>query len=140
YYGLDSQLLLCAFMGLARLDSMEELRYRAPGEWGKLLGLDRIPEVRTMRHKLRLLSANEQPEKWSEALSERWMQQDPAQANVLYVDGHVRVYHGQQTKLPLHHVARQKLCLRATTDYWVNAMDGQPFFMVNQAVDPGLIE
>jgi prepilin-type processing-associated H-X9-DG protein len=140
YYGLDSLLLLCAFMGLARLDSMEELRYRAPGEWGKLLGLDRIPEVRTMRHKLRLLSANEQPEKWSEALSERWMQQDPAQANVLYVDGHVRVYHGQQTKLPLHHVARQKLCLRATTDYWVNAMDGQPFFMVNQAVDPGLIE
>jgi hypothetical protein len=32
------------------------------------------------------------------------------------------------------------LCLRATTDYWVNAMDGQPFFVVNQVVDPGLIQ
>jgi hypothetical protein len=30
--------------------------------------------------------------------------------------------------------------LRATTDYWVNAMDGQPFFVVNQVVDPGLIQ
>jgi hypothetical protein len=37
-------------------------------------------------------------------------------------------------------VARERLCLRATTDYWVNAMDGQPFFVVNQAVDPGLIQ
>ena len=37
YYGLDSVLLLCAFMALARLESMESLRYCAPGEWGKLL-------------------------------------------------------------------------------------------------------
>lgn len=67
------------------------------------------------------------------------MHQGPEQASVLYIDGHVRVYHGQQTQLPKHHVTRQKLCLRATTDYWVNAMDGQPFFMVNQAVDPGML-
>jgi hypothetical protein len=140
YYGLDSLLLLCAFMALARLESMESLRYCAPGEWGKLLGLDRIPEVRTVRHKMRLLSENESAGKWQEALCKRWMEHDPAAASVLYIDGHVRVYHGDQTKLPKHHVTRQKLCLRATTDYWVNAMDGQPFFMVNQAVDPGMIE
>jgi transposase-like protein len=42
YYGLDSLLLLCAFMALVRLESLECLRYRAPGEWGKLLGLDPI--------------------------------------------------------------------------------------------------
>jgi hypothetical protein len=34
----------------------------------------------------------------------------------------------------------QRLCLRATTDYWVNAKDGQPLFVVNQVVDPGLIQ
>lgn len=140
YYGLDSVLLLCAFMALTRLQSMESLRYCAPGEWGKLLGLDRIPEVRTMREKLRLISESDKTGKWTEALSKRWMEHDPAAASVLYIDGHVRVYHGDQTQLPKHHVTRQKLCLRATTDYWVNAMDGQPFFMVNQAVDPGMIE
>ena len=57
YYGLDSLLVLLAFMALARLKSMEQLRYCAPGEWGKLLGLDRVPEVRTLRAKIRLLAA-----------------------------------------------------------------------------------
>ena len=59
---------------------------------------------------------------------------------VLYIDGHLRVYNGHQAQLSKHHVARQKLCLRATTDYWVNAMDGHPFMVVNKAVDPGLIK
>ncbi|MEJ2122865.1 MAG: hypothetical protein P8Z76_19635, partial [Alphaproteobacteria bacterium] len=45
-----------------------------------------------------------------------------------------------QAALPRHYVARQKLCLRATTDYWVNARDGQPFFLLNQAVDPGMLQ
>jgi hypothetical protein len=139
YYGLDSLLLLLAFMALARLESIESLRYRAPGEWGNLLGLDRVPEVRTLRAKIRLLAREDRPAQWNAALCERWMAAAPEQAGVLYIDGHVRVYNGSQTQLPRHYVARQRLCLRATTDYWVNAMDGQPFFVVNQAVDPGLI-
>jgi hypothetical protein len=36
-------------------------------------------------------------------------------------------------------VARERLCLRATTDYWINAMDGQPYMLVNKEVDPGLL-
>jgi len=140
YYGLDSLLLLLAFMALARLRSIESLRYCAPGEWGNLLGLDRVPEVRTLRAKLQLLAHEGQASQWSAALCERWMAAVPEQAGVLYIDGHVRVYHGHQTPLPRHYVARERLCLRATTDYWVNAMDGQPFFVVNQVVDPGLIQ
>ncbi len=140
YYGLESVFLMLAFLALARLPSLEQLRYRAPGEWGKLLGLDRIPEVRTLRKKLALLCDQQQANAWSAELCAQWMGEDPDQATVLYVDGHVRVYHGHQTELPRHYVARQKLCLRATTDYWVNAMDGQPFFLINQAVDPGLLQ
>lgn len=140
YYGLDSLLLLLAFMALARLESIESLRYSAPGEWGNLLGLDRVPEVRTLRAKIALLALEDAPGQWSAALCERWMAAAPEQAGVLYIDGHVRVYNGSQTQLPRHYVARQRLCLRATTDYWVNAMDGQPFFVVNQVVDPGLIQ
>ncbi|MEN8691968.1 MAG: putative transposase [Desulfobacterales bacterium] len=140
YYGLESLFLILAFLALARLPSLEQLRYCAPGEWGKLLGLDRIPEVRTLRKKLALLSEQEQASAWSAELCAQWMGEDPDKAAVLYVDGHVRVYHGHQTQLPRHYVARQKLCLRATTDYWVNAMDGQPFFLLNQAVDPGMLK
>lgn len=140
YYGLESLFLMLAFLALARLPSLEQLRYCAPGEWGKVLGLDRIPEVRTLRNKIALLGDQQQAQAWSAELCAHWMGEDPEQAAVLYVDGHVRVYHGHQTSLPRHYVARQKLCLRATTDYWVNAMDGQPFFVLNQAVDPGMLK
>jgi len=139
YYRLDSILLLLAFMALARVKNIEWLRYRPPGEWGKLLGLDRIPEAKTLRNKVRLLTEEGQAQQWSGALSRDWMAMFPETTGVLYIDGHVRVYHGSQTELPRHYVARQQLCLRATTYYWVNAMDGQPFFMVNQPVDPGLL-
>ena len=140
YYGLDSLLVILAFTALVRLKSIESLRYSAPGEWGKLIGLDRIPEVRTLRSKIKQLTQDDGSQQWSEELCKEWMQSAPEQASILYIDGHVRVYHGQQTKLPRHHVARQKLCLRATTDYWVNAMDGQPFMVINKAVDPGMIK
>jgi len=140
YYGLDSLFLLLALMAFTRLKSIESLRYCAPGEWGKLLGLDRIPEARTLRIKVQKLSEANQAKSWSAEMCSYWMESAPEQAGVLYIDGHVRVYNGQQTQLPKHHVARQRLCLRATTDYWVNAMDGQPFMVVNKAVDPGMIK
>jgi len=140
YYGLDSIFILLAFMALCRVKSIECLRYGAPGEWGNLIGLDRIPEARTLRAKLQLISDEKKAQQWSNELCQYWMDNSPEQAGILYIDGHVRVYNGTQTRLPRHYVARQKLCLRATSDYWVNAMDGQPFMVINQVVDPGLIQ
>ncbi len=140
FYGIDSIFLLLALMALGRIRSLEQLRYQAPGEWGKLLGLDRIPEVRTLREKLKLLCHDlGQALRWNAALAKEWIAQQDASELFFYCDGHVRVYHGEQTALPRHYVARQRLCLRATTDYWINAMDGQPFLYVNKEVDPGLI-
>jgi hypothetical protein len=134
------QNVLVAFLSLARVKSLESLRYCAPGEWGKVLGLDRIPEVRTLREKLHLLGQEEKVAAWAAKLSQRWMVEDPESAGSLYVDGHVRPYHGSAARLPKHYVPRQRLCLRATTDYWVNAMDGKPFFVVHRPVDPGLLK
>src|ERR1700746_3387709 len=140
FYGLKTIFLLLAFMALARLKSIESLRYYAPGEWGKLIGLDRAPEVRTLRTKLKHLAEQEQAFSWSAELCKEWMAEVPEEAAVLYVDGHVRVYYGNAKRLPKHYVARERLCLSATADYWVNAMDGKPFFVVSQAVDPGMLQ
>lgn len=140
FYGFDSIFLLLALMALARIRSLEQLRYQAPGEWGKLLGLDRIPEVRTLRAKLKLLCQDlGRAMRWNAALAKEWIAQQNATELCFYCDGHVRVYQGDQTPLPRHYVARERLCLRATTDSWINAMDGQPFLYVNKEVDPGLI-
>jgi hypothetical protein len=140
FYPLESIFLLLALMALARIPSLEALRYVAPGEWGKLLGLDRIPEVRTLRQKITELCAEPGgAERWSHALAKEWMAAEPQSAGVFYADGHVRVYHGKLTPLPRRYIARERLCLRGTTDYWVNAMDGRPFFVVSCPVDPGLL-
>jgi hypothetical protein len=145
YYTLANVFLLLGLMTLNRVKSIEALRRRAPGEWGKILGLDRCPVVETLRRKIKLIThSGEAVEAWAGALAQEWIQAESLEAAVgglLYlVDGHVRVYHGSQTKLPRHYVARQRLCCRATTDYWVNHPEGSPLFKINQAVDPGMIQ
>jgi hypothetical protein len=140
FYGIASIFLLLAMQALARIKSVEQLRYVAPGEWGNLLGLDRIPEVRTLRQKLEILCREAgRAMRWNTELAKEWIAGQRESELVFYVDGHVRVYHGDLTPLPHHYVARERLCLRATTDYWINAMDGQPFVFVNKEVDPGLL-
>jgi transposase len=139
YYTTFHILLLIAFMALCRIKTIEKVRGYAPGEFGKLLGLDRIPEVRCLRNKLDDLSKGEAADQWAAHLSAHWMKAEPEAVGTLYIDGHVRVYHGSATKLPRRYVSRQRLCLRGTTDYWINDAIGRPFFVVEKVVDPGLL-
>ena len=133
-------LTVLGYMALARIRRPEGLRHAAPGELGKAVGLDRVPEVRTLREKTALMAEQGTPQEWMEELSRQWMHADPEEAGYLYIDGHVRVYHGSGTFLPKRHVSRQKLCLRGTTDYWVNDALGRPFFVVSKAVSEGLAD
>lgn len=140
YYTTLQVMTLLADMALCGIKTVEQLQYHPPGELGKLLGLDRVPEVRCLRGKLRRLSVDDAPKKWSALLSREWLEATSDLAGTLYVDGHVRLYHGQKTELPRRYVARQRLCLRGTTDYWVNDALGQPFFAVERPIDQGMLE
>ncbi len=141
YYTAVHVLILLGFMALCRIKTMEQMSREAPGEFGLLLGLDRIPEVRCLRKKVSRLAAGGTGERWAAHLSRKWLQQiDSESVGTLYIDGHVRVYHGSATALPRRHVSRQRLCLRGTTDYWVNDALGLPFFVVEKPADPGLLE
>ena len=139
FYSIVHILLLLAFMALARIKNTEKLRTSPTGELGFLLGLDRIPEVRTLRKKIKHLATKGQVKEWASVLSKEWMAADPEAAGVLYFDGHVRAYHGKN-KLPRRYVSRQKLCLRGMSDFWVNDQQGQPFFVVSTPFTTGLIE
>ncbi len=140
FYGLESIFVILAFASLLRIQTIDAIRYHDPGEMGKLVGLDRIPDVKTLRIKIKALTEGDKPEKWSRQLSIKWLEDSGDLAGTLYVDGHVRVYHGKQTKLPRRYVAREKLFLRGITDYWVNDATGQPFFVLSKAVDPGMLK
>ncbi len=66
-------LIVLAFMTMARVRNPEQLRDLAPGEWGLLLGLDRCPEIKTLREKIRLIAGSpDTAHQWQMALAERW--------------------------------------------------------------------
>ena len=141
FYGLSTILLFVACMTLARVRNPEALRYQAPGEWGAILGLDRCPEAKTLRRKLRLLSSAEHTvREWQSALARTWATEHEDDWATLAVDGHVKVYAGRSGRLPKHFVARQKLCLPASVSYWVNALGGAPLLCLHKALDPKLVK
>ena len=141
YCGNTSILLTVALMTLARVRNPETLRYHSPGEWGQLLGLDRCPEVKTLRQKVALLASGEQQVRaWQSALSAKWLAGMDEAAATLAVDGHVKVYSGRKGNLPSHFISRQKLCLPAAASYWINALDGQPLVCLHQQLDPKMVQ
>lgn len=139
FYPVMTYFLMVSFMFMTRTGPPEQLRYTEPGEWGLLLGHDRCPEVKTLRAKLEALAQPAQMMPWAAGLAGFWMEKDPTVAGVLYVDGHVRLYHGSQTKLPPRFVSRQRLCLRSVMDYWVNDQEGRPFFVLTAVDTEGLL-
>ena len=141
FYGLTTILLFVAFMTLARVRNPESLRYQAPGEWGAILGLDRCPETKTLRRKIRLLTSAEHTVRdWQSALARTWATEHDDDWATLAVDGHVKVYAGRNGRLPKHFVARQKLCMPASVSYWINALGGMPLLCLHKALDPKLIK
>jgi len=138
YYDFDSVILTLAFMYLCRIKSVEQLKHYSPGEMGKLLGLDRIPEARCLRGIIKELSIQERACEWNAYLSEDWI--DHEDTSIYYIDGHVQVYHGHLANLGKKHVSRQKLCLPGMIEFWVNNADGLPYFYVTGQVNEKLQE
>jgi len=118
-------------MALLRIKNPEQLKQCKPGELGRIIGLDRIPEVRCLRSKLQLLTDQQQALHLNNILVDHWYSGDSSRdTGFLYIDGHVRIYYGDKANLPGKYISRQKLCMSATTEYWVNDAQGMPVMMV----------
>ena len=139
FFGLTATLLSFGFMALIRIKSTERLTDQAPGEFGLVLGLDRAPEMKTARRKLAELGGRGLALTFSRAFTERWAEEKPTALGYLYIDGHVRPYHGGKYKLPKTHVQRRRLCMPATTDYWVNDANVEPLMFVTAPANEGLL-
>ena len=139
FYGLRTMLTVLAMLALLRVKRAENLKEYDPAELGRVLGLDRVPEVKTLRRKLGELT--EPPEALEAFLSDTLKRRVAARNEAmgyLYVDGHVRVYSGKED-LPKAHVARMRLSMPATQEVWVNDAEGQPLFFVTQEAHPQLV-
>jgi prepilin-type processing-associated H-X9-DG protein len=139
FYGLRTSLLTLLLMALWRIKRPENLKEYSPQSLGRVLGLDRAPEVKTLRRKLASLAATGRAAQFGDALAKQRVALRGKAMGFLYVDGHVRVYHGQHA-LPKAHVARMRISMPATSDYWVNDSSGDPLFVVTAEANAGLVK
>jgi transposase len=91
YYGLAATLLTVVFLALAGEPRAEGATRVPPAALGRVLGLDRAPEVKTIRRKLGELAAAGQAADLIMALARRHAAARPRALGFLYVDGHARL-------------------------------------------------
>jgi hypothetical protein len=138
FYGLRTTLLTLLFMALLRIKRPEHLKERDPAAFGRLLGLDRAPEVKTLRRRLTRLAAHHCAEQLGAELARLRVDQRGHLMGFLYVDGHVRAYHGQRPIASKAYVARRHLAMPASTDYWINDRSGDPLLVITGEVNAAL--
>jgi hypothetical protein len=137
FYGLRTTLVTLFLMALLRIQRPEQLKERDPAAFGRVLGLDRAPEVKTLRRKLTRLAAEHCADELGAALARVRVAQRGELMGFLYIDGHVRAYHGKHT-ISKAFVARRHLAMPATTDYWINDRAGDPLLLITAELDPSL--
>jgi prepilin-type processing-associated H-X9-DG protein len=123
FYGLRSLVLCVVFTALVGEARVEGLTRIDPVDVGRLLGLDRAPEPKTMRRRMAALSERHLAGNLLGALARRHVEGHAEAVGVLYVDGHVRAYHGT-ARIPKAHVARIRLSMPAELDTWIADANG----------------
>ena len=129
FYSLDTMVCESVFRALLGQARAEGAARIDPVALGRALGLDRAPEVKTIRRKIRLLAEAGRAGDWIAAMAARHVQTRPEQAAVLYVDGHVRAYQGTR-RIAKTHVPRLKFPAPATVETWVCDAAGDPLLVV----------
>jgi hypothetical protein len=129
FYGLRATLLMLLFLALLRDPRAEGATRVRPADLGRLLGLDRAPEVKTLRRKLIELAGHGRGADLQAALAKAHATARPAALGFLYLDGHVRVYSGTRD-LPKTHIARLHLAGHATNETWIADADADPVLVV----------
>ena len=122
--------LVLAYMALARIKSIEQLRYIPIGELGKVLGLDKAPSVQVVREKVKSFAYSADIKSWGKELAKFWLEEQEDYIGIFYIDGHVRTYYGSVAKPTKKYVSGKKFCLRSMIDYWVNDSLARPIMVV----------
>ena len=129
FYGLRTTLVAYILLALLRIPRPETLKEYAPADLGRIVGLDRLPEVKTLRRKLARLASRKASQEFGRELARRRIAERGRMMGFLYIDGHVRAYHGKH-RIPKAYLARTRLAVPGTTDYWVHDKKGEPLFVV----------
>jgi transposase len=139
FYGLRT-IVVTLFLGaLLRIKRPEHWKEHRPQELGAILGLDRAPEVKTVRRKFTRMAGMGRGKQLMEELARLRIAQDEDRVAFLYIDGHVREYHG---KFPLFQAKKpqRQVVTPAATDTWVHDAQGEPLLVVTSEVNAKLTQ
>jgi hypothetical protein len=138
FYGLDTMLLEGVLRALAGEPRAEGATRIDPAALGRVLGLDRGPEVKTIRRKITDLAATGRADELLAAMAAthvaRLDKSNPDLLVVFYVDGHVRAYQGGR-KVAKTHLSRLKFPAPATVETWISDASGDPVLVI--MAEPG---
>jgi transposase len=133
FYGLDTMLVEGVLRALAGEPRAEGATRIDPAALGRVLGLDRGPEVKTIRRNIAALAGTGRAEELLAAMAAahvaRLDKSNPDLLAVFYVDGHVRAYQGA-AKVAKTHLSRLKFPAPATVETWVSDASGDPVLVV----------
>lgn len=139
FYGLRTTVVSLFLLALLRIKRPENLKEYGPGDLGRILGLDRAPEVKTVRRKLSRMAAMQRGKRLMEELARQRIDEDQDRIAFLYIDGHVREYHGKHRLFKAKKSQRQ-VAGPAATDTWVNDAQGDPLLVVTSEVNAALTQ
>jgi hypothetical protein len=139
FYGLRTTVMTLFLCALLRIKRPEELKEHSPQELGRIIGLDRAPEVKTVRRKFSRMATMKRGRQLMDQLARQRIDQDRGRIAFLYVDGHVREYHG---KAPLSKAKKpqRQVATPAATDTWVNDTNGDPLLVVTSEMNANLTQ
>lgn len=123
FYGLSSLILTVVFSALVGEPRAEGLTRLDPVALGRLLGLDRAPEVGTLRARMAALADAGRCEELVKVMAAAHLAASRDLPGIFHLDGHVRAYHGR-SRLPKAHLARARLAMPGTIDTWVTDARG----------------
>jgi hypothetical protein len=139
FYGLRTTIVSLILLALLRISRPETLKEYSPGDLGRIIGLDRMLEVKTLRRKFARLASMKKSREFGLELARRRVAERGRTLGFLYVDGHVRAYHGKRV-IPKAYLTRKRIAAPGTTDYWINDKKGDPLFVVTAEANAAMTQ
>ena len=120
-------------LALLQEPSVERVKHVLRSDLGAVMGSGQAACVKTLRRKLDELSQQRQAVHLGTLLARHWLEVGLVNASYLYVDGHVKVYHGTRL-VPEVWNSQRRMPLPGIVQYFVNDLHGRPLLVVTEEV------
>lgn len=120
-------------LALLQEPTVERVKRVLRSDLGAVMACSRAACVKTLRRKLDELSQQRQAVRLGTLLARHWLEVGLLDASCLYVDGHVKVYHGTRL-VPEVWNSQRRMPLPGIVQYFVNDLRGRPLLVVSEEV------